>query len=152
MNPEPCRPWHLAFAVGTRGADHNRSGAYEVDFSEQVDRRNATLAQARLAVETEKQSGHHGLTHPFCKFLRGVFEDYFAETAAMLNLVTGWGLDSADMLHSAESVVQAKKEFNIACGWTPVEDTLPSRMLTSALEDDHKASLTSDTLNSLIRL
>ena len=66
-------------------------------------------------------------------------------------MVTGWGLDSGDMLHCAESVVQAKKEFNIACGWTPVEDTLPSRMLTSALEADHKASLTSDTLNSLIR-
>ena len=32
----------LGFAVGTRGADHNRSGAYEVDFSDKVDRRHAT--------------------------------------------------------------------------------------------------------------
>ena len=148
--PRALQTMALGFAVGTRGADHNRSGAYEVDFSEQVDRRNATLAQARLAVETENKAAIMD-SLILCKFLRGVFEDYFAETAAMLNLVTGWGLDSADMLHSAESVVQAKKEFNIACGWTPVEDTLPSRMLTSALEDDHKASLTSDTLNSLIR-
>ena len=148
--PRALQTMALGFAVGTRGADHNRSGAYEVDFSEHVDRRNATLAQARLAVETENKAAIMD-SLILCKFLRGVFEDYFAETAAMLNLVTGWGLDSADMLHSAESVVQAKKEFNIACGWTPVEDTLPSRMLTSALEDDHKASLTSDTLNSLIR-
>ena len=148
--PRALQTMALGFAVGTRGADHNRSGAYEVDFSEHVDRRNATLAQARLAVETENKAAIMD-SLILCKFLRGVFEDYFAETAAMLNLVTGWGLDSADMLDSAESVVQAKKEFNIACGWTPVEDTLPSRMLTSALEDDHKASLTSDTLNSLIR-
>jgi hypothetical protein len=28
----------LGFAVGARGADHNRSGAYEVDFSDKVDR------------------------------------------------------------------------------------------------------------------
>ena len=148
--PRALQTMALGFAVGTRGADHNRSGAYEVDFSEHVDRRNATLAQASLAVETENKAAIMD-SLILCKFLRGVFEDYFAETAAMLNLVTGWGLDSADMLDSAESVVQAKKEFNIACGWTPVEDTLPSRMLTSALEDDHKASLTSDTLNSLIR-
>ena len=37
----------LGFAVGTRGADHNRSGAYEVDFSERVDRRHPALEAAR---------------------------------------------------------------------------------------------------------
>ena len=37
----------LGFAVGTRGADHNRSGAYEVDFSDKVDRRNVTLDAVR---------------------------------------------------------------------------------------------------------
>ena len=39
-------------AVGTRGADHNRSGAYEADFSEQADRRRLTPASAVAAVAT----------------------------------------------------------------------------------------------------
>ena len=37
----------LGLAVGTRGADHNRSGAYEADFSGQVDRRRPVAAAAR---------------------------------------------------------------------------------------------------------
>jgi aldehyde:ferredoxin oxidoreductase len=37
----------LGFAVGARGADHNRSGAYEVDFSDAADCRHATLESVR---------------------------------------------------------------------------------------------------------
>src|SRR6185369_7166474 len=39
-DPRGLQTMALGFAVGSRGADHNRSGAYEVDFSEAVDRRN----------------------------------------------------------------------------------------------------------------
>src|SRR5262245_26833199 len=40
--PRALQTMALGFAVGTRGADHNRSGAYEVDFSDKVDRRRVT--------------------------------------------------------------------------------------------------------------
>ena len=86
-----------------------------------------------------------------CKFLRGVFDDYFAESSEILNLVTGWSLTREDLLESARSIINAKKEFNIASGWTPKEDTLPSRMLTSALDDDDQATLNHETLQSLIQ-
>ena len=36
--PRALQTMALGFAVGTRGADHNRSDAYEVDFSDNVDR------------------------------------------------------------------------------------------------------------------
>jgi aldehyde:ferredoxin oxidoreductase len=51
--PRALQTMALGFAVGTRGADHNRSGAYEVDFSDKVDRRNVTLDAVRYAIETE---------------------------------------------------------------------------------------------------
>ncbi len=41
--PRALQTMALGFAVGARGADHNRSGAYEVDFSDKVDRRHVTL-------------------------------------------------------------------------------------------------------------
>ena len=41
--PRALQTMALGFAVGARGADHNRSGVYEVDFSDKVDRRHATL-------------------------------------------------------------------------------------------------------------
>ena len=148
--PRALQTMALGFAVGTRGADHNRSGAYEVDFMESVDRRNVTIEQARLAVETEDKAAIMD-SMILCKFLRGVFDDYFAESSEMLNLVTGWSLTREDLLESARSIINAKKEFNIASGWTPKEDTLPSRMLTSALDDDDQATLNHETLQSLIQ-
>src|SRR5262245_34427748 len=36
--PRALQTMALGFAVGSRGADHNRSGAYEVDFSSRADR------------------------------------------------------------------------------------------------------------------
>ena len=148
--PRALQTMALGFAVGTRGADHNRSGAYEVDFSEEVDRRNAKVHQARLAVETEDKAAMMD-SLILCKFLRGVFDDYFSECATMLNLITGWGLKANDLIAIAKAIIDSKKRFNILCGWSPEEDTLPERMLTSALEDDRDAKLNRETLEALVK-
>ena len=42
--PRALQTMALGFAVGTRGADHNRSGAYEADFSADADRLHGTTA------------------------------------------------------------------------------------------------------------
>ncbi len=148
--PRALQTMALGFAVGTRGADHNRSGAYEVDFSEDVDRRSAKVHQARLAVETEDKAAIMD-SLILCKFLRGVFDDYFAECATMLNLITGWRFESNDLITIAKGIIDAKKQFNILCGWSPEEDTLPERILTSALTDDRDARLNRETLETLVR-
>ena len=147
--PRALQTMSLGFAVGTRGADHNRSGAYEIDFSDAADRRNGTADAARLAVDTEDKAAIMD-SLILCKFLRGVFVNYFAETAELLNLITGWELDQSAMQNMARGIVDAKKEFNIRCGWTPQEDTLPRRMLTSALQDDPEARLETETLQTMI--
>jgi aldehyde:ferredoxin oxidoreductase len=147
--PRALQTMSLGFAVGTRGADHNRSGAYEIDFSDAADRRNGTADAARLAVDTEDKAAIMD-SLILCKFLRGVFVNYFAETAALLNLITGWELDESAMQNMARGIIDAKKEFNIRCGWIPEEDTLPRRMLTSALQDDPEARLDTQTLQTMI--
>ena len=147
--PRALQTMALGFAVGARGADHNRSGAYEVDFSEQVDRRNVTPAAARLAVETEDRAAVMD-SLILCKFLRGVFDDFFADAAEMLNLVTGWDTTAAEIQNTAGNIVTAKKQFNIQAGWTPAEDTLPARFLTTALGDDRRAVLSRKRLESLV--
>ena len=78
--PRALQTMALGFAVGARGADHNRSGAYEVDFSDKVDRRNATLDSVRLAIETEDKAALMD-SLILCKFLRGVFTDFHEEAA-----------------------------------------------------------------------
>ncbi len=44
--PRAMQTLALGLAVGTRGADHNRSGAAEVDFSARADRRHLTTVAA----------------------------------------------------------------------------------------------------------
>src|SRR4051812_671698 len=116
--PRALQTMALGFAVGARGADHNRSGAYEIDFSERVDRRRLTPEAARLAMETENKAALMD-SLILCKFLRGVFADFLAEAADILRLVTGWDMSADELRLTAERIVAAKKLFNIRAGWKP---------------------------------
>ena len=147
--PRAMQTMALGFAVGTRGADHNRSGAYEVDFSDKVDRRHVTVDAVRHAIETEDKAALMD-SLILCKFLRGVFDDFYAEAAEMLNLVTGWDTTSEELRTTAAAIVRAKREFNLMAGWTPDEDTLPARFLDTPLQGDPQASLSRERLDALV--
>lgn len=147
--PRALQTMALGFAVGARGADHNRSGAYEVDFSDKVDRRRVTLDAVRLAIETEDKAALMD-SLILCKFLRGVLTDFYSEAADMLRNVTGWNVGSGELHEAARRIVSAKRNFNVLAGWTPAEDTLPERFLNTSLPDDPRASLSPERLYALI--
>jgi aldehyde:ferredoxin oxidoreductase len=147
--PRALQTMALGFAVGARGADHNRSGAYEVDFSNKVDRRHATLDAVRHAIETEDRAALMD-SLILCKFLRGVFEDFYGEAATMLHLVAGWEATADELRDTARRIVGAKRQFNLLAGWTPAEDTLPDRFLNTPLPNEPAASLTRDRLGDLV--
>jgi aldehyde:ferredoxin oxidoreductase len=130
-DPRTLQTMALGFAVGTRGADHNKSGAYELDFSDRVDRLHGTEEAARLALEPEDRAALMD-SLILCKFLRGVFTDLFAESADMLRAVTGWDVTADELRATARRVVNLKKAFNIREGWTPASDTLPARLFSDA--------------------
>src|SRR5579871_133247 len=147
--PRALQTMALGFAVGARGADHNRSGAYEVDFSDKVDRRHVTLDAVRHAIETEDKAALMD-SMILCKFLRGVFEDFHAEAAEMLRFVTGWDVTADELRETAKRIISAKRQFNILAGWTPEEDTLPERFLNTPLPNDPAASLSRERLDELV--
>src|SRR5213075_137038 len=95
-DPRGLQTMALGFAVGTRGADHNRSGAYQIDFSQAVDRLHVGPESVYLAIETENEAAIMD-SLILCKFLRGVFEDKLAEMAGMLELVTGWEVTADEL-------------------------------------------------------
>jgi aldehyde:ferredoxin oxidoreductase len=147
--PRALQTMALGFAVGARGADHNRSGAYEVDFSDKVDRRNVTLDAVQYAIDSEDKAALMD-SLILCKFLRRVFEDFHAEAAQMLGYVTGWDVTADELREAARRIVSAKREFNLLAGWTPEEDTLPARFLNTPLPNDPEASLSRERLNELV--
>ena len=147
--PRALQTMALGFAVGTRGADHNRSSAYEVDFSERVDRRNLQNESAALAIETEDKAALMD-SLIVCKFLRGVFQDFYQEAAHILQLITGWDVTSSELKSNAAHIVSAKKLFNIRAGWHPKEDTLPARFFDESLDDDRRTKISQSKLGELI--
>ena len=147
--PRALQTMALGFAVGARGADHNRSGAYEVDFSNKVNRRHATLESVGHAIETEDRAALMD-SLILCKFLRGVFTDFYGEAAAMLRAVTGWEVTGAELRDTARRIVAAKRRINVLAGWTPEEDTLPDRFLGTPLPTDPGAVLTRERLQELV--
>ena len=148
--PRSLQTMGLGLAVGTRGADHNRSGAYEVDFSTSIDRRHPPERAARMAIDTEDRAALID-SLILCKFLRGVFTDFYAEAAEMLGAVTGWDVTGDELRVTARRIVTAKKQFNILAGWQPHEDTLPERFLREALADDPQARLPRERLQRLVQ-
>jgi aldehyde:ferredoxin oxidoreductase len=147
--PRGLQTMALGFAVGARGADHNRSGAYDVDFSDKVDRRNATLDSVPYAIETEDKAALMD-SLILCKFLRRVLEDFHGEAAAMLRAVTGWDVTADELRDTARRIVAAKRQVNLLAGWTPAEDTLPDRFFDAPLPNDPQASLSRERLQELV--
>jgi aldehyde:ferredoxin oxidoreductase len=85
-----------------------------------------------------------------CKFLRGVFTDFYAEAADMLQKVAGWDVTADELRETARRVVAVKRQVNLLAGWTPEEDTLPERFLDTPLPDDPAAVLSREALHELV--
>src|SRR4051812_8623693 len=149
--PRTLQAMALGLAVNARGADHNRSGAYEADLSGRFDRLEGGEPHVAAAIETEDRAAVMD-SLILCKFLRGVFEEPYPEWARLLSSVTGWDVDGPELEATARRIVLAKRAFNAREGWTRSDDGLPERLLTETLEvsSGREAVLTRERLDAMI--
>ena len=150
--PRALQTMALGFAVGTRGADHNRSGAYEADFSAG---RRPTARRRPLRAPGGRDRGPRGpdrLAHPVQVPPRRLRRHLDRErgTAREGHRLGRDGRGTARGRRGASS--RPRKLFNIREGWTPAEDTLPRRFLTTALPAGTApgATLTEERLRDMI--
>jgi aldehyde:ferredoxin oxidoreductase len=149
--PRTLQAMALGLAVNARGADHNRSGAYEADLSGRFDRLAGGEPHVAAAIETEDRAAVMD-SLILCKFLRGVFEEPYPEWAHLLSAVSGWDVDGEELEATAKRITLAKRAFNAREGWTRSDDGLPERFLTESLEvaSGRAAALTSERLDAMI--
>jgi aldehyde:ferredoxin oxidoreductase len=149
--PRTLHAMALGLAVNARGADHNRSGAYEADLSGDLDRTDGGAAHVSAAIETEDRAAVMD-SMILCKFLRGVFTDPYAEWAGLLTAVTGWDVTSDELRETARRIVLAKRAYNLREGWRPEDDWLPARLLSEplTLASGREARLTPARLRAMI--
>lgn len=130
--PRSLKTMALGLAVSPRGACHNRSGAYEADFSGEVDRFKADATRGALVRDSEDFAAVLD-SLVVCKFLRKCFTDFYGEGAELLSKVTGFNCSSDDLRRIGERIHNVKKLFNIREGWTSDDDWLPERLLNESL-------------------
>jgi len=150
--PRSLKTMALGLAVSPRGACHNRSGAYEADFSGAVDRFRADSKRGSLVAASEDFAATLD-SLIVCKFLRKCFSDYYQEAAEIVSKVTGWDYTGAELKRAGERIHTLKKLFNVREGWQPEDDWLPERLLSEALPTGVAAGvgLSSDELRQMIR-
>ncbi|HEY0137238.1 MAG TPA: aldehyde ferredoxin oxidoreductase C-terminal domain-containing protein, partial [Nannocystis sp.] len=133
--PRAMQTMALGLCVASRGADHNRSGAYQADLRPGVDRYHADPARApALVVETEDQAALLD-SLILCKFLRGAVPEPWREGAELLAMVTGLAIDEPGLRRAVRRISELRHRFNLREGWTIAEDRLPDRFLDEALAD-----------------
>jgi aldehyde:ferredoxin oxidoreductase len=150
--PRSLKTMALGLAVSPRGACHNRSGAYEADFSGDVDRFHGDSARGALVAASEDFSAVLD-SLIVCKFLRKCFSDFYGEAAELLNQVTGWDCTGAELRRAGERIHTLKKLFNIREGWQPEDDWLPERLLSEILPTGvaRGIGLSPDELREMLR-
>ena len=150
--PRSLKTMALGLAVSPRGACHNRSGAYEADFSGEVDRLRGDAARGTIVAAAEDFAAVLD-SLIICKFLRKCFTDFYGEAAEVLSAVTGWSVDASELRLAGERIHTLKKLFNIRERWTPDDDWLPERLLGETLPTGVAAgtALSRDELREMIR-
>lgn len=133
--PRAMQTMALGLCVASRGADHNRSGAYQADLRPGVDRYRVDPARApALVIETEDLAALLD-SLILCKFLRGAVPEPWREGAELLAMVTGLAYDEASLRRAARRIAAMRHAFNLREGWTIAEDRLPDRFYDEALSD-----------------
>ncbi|MHB0856709.1 MAG: aldehyde ferredoxin oxidoreductase family protein [Anaerolineae bacterium] len=122
----------LGLAVGTRGACHNRSLAYEADIKGTVDRFTAEPGRGKIAMDKENFAAILDCL-VLCKFLRNCFENFEPDVARMYTMTTGIPMTAEELAVVGERVWNLKKAFNIREGWTKADDWLPGRVTADAV-------------------
>jgi aldehyde:ferredoxin oxidoreductase len=130
--PRSLKTMALGLAVSPRGACHNRSGAYEADFSGEVNRLIADASRGSLVARSEDFAAVLD-SMIVCKFLRKCFTDFYGEGAELVSKVTGWDCSRDDLKQIGERIHNLKKLFNIREGWGSGDDWLPERLLNESL-------------------
>jgi aldehyde:ferredoxin oxidoreductase len=133
--PRALPTYALGLAVCTRGACHNRAATYDVDLRRPGEA--LTEAQRVSTVIEAEETAIAWDTLVLCKFLRGCFDDFWSEAAALYAAVSGRACDGLELRAQARATWHRKRTVNARLGWTPGEDVLPPRLSEPLEEGPH---------------
>ncbi len=127
-DPRGLKTMALGYAVGTRGACHNRAPGYNADIQGRVDRFIGGPDHGTALVALEDRAALFDALG-LCKFIRAVFGDFYAEVGRLYRAVTGLEMTPEMLEQAGARICNLKRAFNLREGWVAADDWLPPRAL-----------------------
>jgi aldehyde:ferredoxin oxidoreductase len=134
-DPRAYNSMAIGYATGNRGACHLQGFSYAFERSvtmpeigiNEVQDRFGTVKKGELAAKTQDLASLFD-SLKLCKFtLYGGLK--LTHALKFLNAVTGWDIGQAEILKTGERIYNLKRMYNVRCGITRKDDTLPTRLL-----------------------
>jgi aldehyde:ferredoxin oxidoreductase len=137
-DPRAFKGMGLQYATSHRGGCHLRGLVYQIEQGERIPDLGIHKRYERFSTE-EKASIVIAMQNWYdvldslimCKF--AVLPP--ASVNAILSMVTGWAIKLPELLDTGERTYNLKRVFNLRCGITHRDDTLPQRFLREPLPD-----------------
>jgi aldehyde:ferredoxin oxidoreductase len=125
----------LGFAVSFRGADHDTSEAYTVDFAGKVDRLKAEKGRGKLVRDLEDL---YAVIDSLivCKLSKGTYYKGFEEMAKLYSYVTSFDISGEELKKAGERVNTLARLINIREGLGRKDDTLPWKVMNAPIPDE----------------
>ncbi len=142
----------LAAAVSFRGADHSRSGAYQLDMKGKVDRTKAEKGRGKLVKDGENMLAVID-SLIVCKNSKATYYKELADLAKLYSAVTGLDMSSTEFEAAGERIINLAKLINVREGLTRNDDTLLWKALNQPITEDGPAKgavVTQDELDLLL--
>ncbi|MFQ5762546.1 MAG: aldehyde ferredoxin oxidoreductase family protein [Candidatus Bathyarchaeia archaeon] len=126
----------VSYATSNRGACHLQGFTHVFERSIAMPELGYDTVQDRLGVEGKGELSAKGQnlmsvmdSLKLCKFtlFGGVKVSHMVE---WLNAVTGWNTSIPELLRTGERIYNLKRMYNVRCGFSRKDDTLPNRILT----------------------
>lgn len=125
----------LSYATSNRGACHLAGFTHpfervrfipELGYNEPHDR-HQTDGKGEFVAKLQNLMGVYD-SIKICKFMINGLR--LTDFTNWINYVTGWKLSIDDVMEAGERIYNLKRLYNVACGVSRKDDTLPSRFLT----------------------
>jgi len=141
-DPRAFASWAIAFATANRGACHNQAITYgiergmiypDIGIDKSLDRFISDESKSRI---TKIMQDFYSVLESLlvCKFMLygGIRLTHLTK---LLNAVTGWDMDIAELMKTGERLYNLNRNFNVKCGISRKDDILPWRVAKEAFTD-----------------
>ncbi|WP_366922300.1 aldehyde ferredoxin oxidoreductase family protein [Metallumcola ferriviriculae] len=144
-DPRVLKGVGLGYATSARGACHLRATFYKPELAGMIDR-DTTDGKADLYIQFENRLTVFN-TMIYCTFFRDLIQ--WENLQKMIKAVTGVEYSVEELENMGNEVVSLTRRFNLDCGFTKSDDTLPKRFFDEPLEP-HGKTITREALDTML--